>query len=55
MSVQESIIEGVKEVKPRVWVFIACVKGVSLNSDEVSDEGAGYKSEGEGYLALIGV
>ena len=55
MCVQESIIEGVKEVEPCVWVFIACVKVVSLNPDEVSDEGAGYESEGKGYFALIGV
>ena len=55
MSVQKSVVEGVKEVEPRVWVFIACVKGVTLDSDEVPDEGAGYKGEGEGYFALIGV
>ena len=55
MSVQESIIEGIEEVEPRVWMFITRVKGVPLNSDEISDEGAGYKSEGEGYFALIGV
>ena len=55
MSVQEPVIEGVEEVEPHVWVFIAYVKGIPLNSDEVSDEGARYKSEGEGYFALIGV
>ena len=55
VSVQESIIEGIKKVEPRVWVFIACVEGISLDSDEVSDEGAGYESEGEGYFALVGV
>ena len=55
MSVQESVVEGVEEVEPRVWVFIAHVEGVSLNSDEVSDKGAGYKGKGEGHFALIGV
>ena len=55
MSVQESVIEGVEEVEPRVWVFVACVKGVSLNPNEISNEGARYKGEGEGYFALIGV
>ena len=55
MRVQESIIEGIEEVEPSIWVFVACVKGISLDPDEVSDEGAGYKSEGEGYFALIGV
>ena len=55
VSVQESIIESVEEVEPRVWVFIARVESVSLNSDEVPDEGSGYKSEGEGYFALISV
>ena len=55
VSVQESIIEGIEEVEPRVWVFIARVKDVSLNSDEISDKGAGYEGEGEGYFALIGV
>ena len=55
MSVQEPVIEGVEEVEPRVWVLVAYIKGISLNPDEVSDEGAGYKGEGEGYLALIGV
>ena len=52
---QESIIEGIEEVEPRVWVFIARVKGVSLNPNEVPNEGTGYKGEGEGYFALIGV
>ena len=55
MSVQESIIEGIEEVEPRVRVFVAHVKGVSLNPNEISNEGAGYKGEGEGYFALIGV
>ena len=55
MRVQESIIEGIEEVKPGVWVFVAHVEGISLDPDEVSDEGAGYKSEGEGYFALIRV
>ena len=55
MSVQESVVEGVEEVKPRVWVFVAHVKSISLNPNEISDEGAGYKGEGEGYFALIGV
>ena len=55
MGVQESVIEGVEEVKPRVWMLIARVKGVPLNSNKVPDEGARYKSEGEGYFALIGV
>ena len=55
MSVQESVIEGVEEIEPRVWVFIARIKGVTLNSDEVPDEGARYKGESEGYFALIGV
>ena len=55
MSVQESVIEGVEEVEPCVWFFITSIEGVSLDSDEVSDEGTGYKSEGEGYFALIGV
>ena len=55
MGVQESIVEGVEEIEPRVWVFVTGVKGVSLDSDEVPDEGAGYKSEGKGYFALVGV
>ena len=55
MSVQEPIIEGVEEVEPRVWVFVARVKSVSLNSNEISDERSGYKGESEGYFALIGV
>ena len=53
MRVQESIIEGVEEIKPSVWVFVARVEGVSLDPDKVSDEGAGYEGEGEGYFALI--
>ena len=55
MRIQESIIEGIEEVEPRVWVFVAHVKGVSLDPNEISNKGAGYKGEGEGYLALIGV
>ena len=55
MGVQESVIEGVEEVEPCIRMFITRIKGVSLNSNEVSDEGAGYKSEGEGHFALIGV
>ena len=55
VSVQESIIEGIEEVEPRVWVFIAHVEGVSLNPDEVSDKGARNKGQGEGYFALISV
>ena len=55
MRVQESIIEGVEEVKPSIWVLVARVESISLDPDEVSDEGAGYKSEGEGYFALIRV
>ena len=55
MRVQESIVEGVEEIEPSIRVFIARIERVSLDPDEVSDEGAGYKSEGEGYLALIRV
>ena len=55
MGVQEPVIEGVEEVEPRVRMFITCIKGVPLNPNEVSDKGAGYKSEGEGYFPLIGV
>ena len=55
MSVQESVIEGVEEVEPRVWFFVACIKGISLDSDEISDEGAGYEGESKGYFALIGI
>ena len=53
VRVQESIIEGVEEIKPSIWVFVANVESVSLDPDEVSDEGARYESEGEGYFALI--
>ena len=55
VRVQESIIKGIKEVEPGVRVFVTRVESVSLDSDEVPDEGAGYKGEGEGYFALIGV
>ena len=55
MSVQEFVIEGFQEVEPGVWVFVARVEGVALDSDEVSDKGARYESKGEGYFALIGV
>ena len=55
VGIQESMVKGVQEVKPGVWVFITRIKRVTLNSDEVSDEGTGYEGEGEGYFALIGV
>ena len=55
MSIQESIIEGVEEIEPRVRVFITCIKGISLDPDKIPDEGAGYEGESEGYFALIGV
>ena len=45
----------IKMLATSVWMFITRVQCVPLDSDEVSDEGARYEGEGEGYFALIGV